>query len=48
MRVFSDNDRCFSWNCCDENLQACIDRSEYVKSIRNKLKKKKYKKVIKN
>ncbi len=48
MGTYSDNDKCFSWNCCDENLQGCIDRSEYVRSIRNKLKKKKYKKIKDN
>lgn len=48
MRTHCTNDTCFSWNCCDENLQACIDRSKYVKSIRNKLKKKKYKKIKDN
>ena len=40
-------ERCSSWNCCDENLQLCIDRSEYVKRIRNKIKNKKFKKSIK-
>ena len=29
-----------SWNCCDENLQVCIDRSEHVRKIRKKLKNK--------
>lgn len=47
MRAY-DDDECFSWNCCDEKLQACIDTSEYIKSIRNKLKKKKYKKIKEN
>lgn len=46
MRDSDKYDRCLSWNCCEENLQTCIDRSEYVKRIRNKLKKKKYKKMI--
>ena len=35
-----------SWNCCDENLQACIGRSEHVRKIRKKLKNKKYQKSI--
>ena len=48
MGDYYNNDECFSWNCCDENLQACIDRSEYVKSIRKKLKKKKFKKTRDN
>ncbi len=39
MRDFNYTE-CRSWNCCDENLQVCIDRSEYVRKIRNKLKNK--------
>jgi len=42
----SNYTECHSWNYCDENLQVCIDRSEYVRKIRKKLKNKKYKKHI--
>ena len=41
--INSNNTECRSWNCCDENLQACIDRSDYVRIIRKRLKDK-YKK----
>lgn len=43
----SDPDNCISWNCCDDNLKECIERSKYVKQIRNLLKKKKFKKEFK-
>lgn len=32
---------CLSWNCCDEKLKACIERSDYVNEVRNRLKEKK-------
>ncbi|MFW9880569.1 MAG: hypothetical protein ACFFG0_46465 [Candidatus Thorarchaeota archaeon] len=32
-------DDCLSWNCCDENLKSCIERSKYVNQIRSRLKK---------
>ncbi|MFX1591522.1 MAG: hypothetical protein ACFFCL_02405 [Promethearchaeota archaeon] len=48
MKYSNKYEGCFSWNCCDENLHACIDRSEYVKNIRKKLRKKRYKKILAN
>jgi hypothetical protein len=45
-RYYSEN--CDSWNCCDENLHTCIERSEYIRNVRNKLKKKKLKGIKKN
>ncbi|MFW9876536.1 MAG: hypothetical protein ACFFG0_25865 [Candidatus Thorarchaeota archaeon] len=32
---------CLSWNCCDEHLRSCIERSKYVNKIRTFLKKRK-------
>ncbi|NVM36954.1 MAG: hypothetical protein HWN81_15265 [Candidatus Lokiarchaeota archaeon] len=40
----SNYTECHSWNCCDENLQACIDKSKYVRKIRKQLKNKKFEK----
>ena len=39
---------CLSWNCCDELLFECIDKSRYVKKMRNHLKKKKLKQHFQN
>ncbi|MHA2126617.1 MAG: hypothetical protein ACXABO_14095 [Promethearchaeota archaeon] len=36
---------CSSWNCCDDLLRSCIDRSKDVKKIRAHLKEKKYKTI---
>lgn len=36
----TEND-CLSWNCCDEILKCCIERSEFVNYTRTRLKKKK-------
>ncbi|MFW9942854.1 MAG: hypothetical protein ACFFBC_13010 [Promethearchaeota archaeon] len=36
----SAND-CLSWNCCDDYLKSCIERSKYVNQIRTCLKKRK-------
>lgn len=30
---------CLSWNCCDDHLKSCIERSNYVSQIRTCLKK---------
>ncbi|MFX0083959.1 MAG: hypothetical protein ACFE94_19610 [Candidatus Hodarchaeota archaeon] len=32
---------CLSWNCCDDHLKSCIERSKYVNQIRTCLKKRK-------
>ena len=32
---------CSSWNCCDNKLKACIERSDYVSHIRTLLKERK-------
>lgn len=32
---------CLSWNCCDDHLKSCIERSKYVSQIRTCLKKRK-------
>lgn len=42
MRNLYNDEECLSWNCCDENLQLCIERSKFVKEIRSKLKKRKF------
>ncbi len=43
MKNKNSYEQCSSWNCCDELLFECIDRSQHVKHIRNQLKKKKLK-----
>ncbi|MFX1364085.1 MAG: hypothetical protein ACFFCE_15040 [Promethearchaeota archaeon] len=43
MKAYKNTD-CSSWNCCDENLYECIDRSQFVKKIRKQLKEKNFKK----
>ncbi|MFX1417972.1 MAG: hypothetical protein ACFE9N_03510 [Promethearchaeota archaeon] len=45
MSNYYNDHSCHSWNCCDENLQACIERSKYIKNIRAQLKKKKLKRI---
>jgi len=45
MRYNNNSERCLSWNCCDEILEECIERSTYVKKIRSQLKQKKFKKL---
>ncbi|MFW9821619.1 MAG: hypothetical protein ACFFE4_01705 [Candidatus Thorarchaeota archaeon] len=32
---------CLSWNCCDERLKMCIERSEDVNNTRRGLKERK-------
>ncbi|MHA2181150.1 MAG: hypothetical protein ACXAAH_06985 [Promethearchaeota archaeon] len=34
---------CSSWNCCDEQLKSCIERSQYVSKTRQHLKQRKLK-----
>ena len=46
MKYNSNSKECLSWNCCDEILIECIDRSQYVQNIRKQLKKKKFSKNL--
>ena len=39
------SDDYFCWNACEDKLRECIDRNKFVKDIRNKLAKKKFKKI---
>ncbi len=43
MSVSYDNEKYFCWNGCEDVLHECIERSKFVKDIRNKLAKKKCK-----
>ncbi|MHA2269366.1 MAG: hypothetical protein ACXAB8_16320 [Promethearchaeota archaeon] len=38
---------CSSWNCCDEQLKSCIERSKYVSKTRRCLKEKKLRNKLK-
>ncbi len=42
----NNNTECLSWNCCDEYLHECIERSKFVKNIRTQLKNKKLEKCL--
>lgn len=48
MTIACDVERCFCWNGCDEILHECIERSKYIKDVRKKLAKKKYKDKFKS
>lgn len=44
MSIACDIEKYVCWNGCDDKLHDCIERSKFVKDIRKKLIKKKYKK----
>ncbi|MHA2283566.1 MAG: hypothetical protein ACXAC5_22210 [Promethearchaeota archaeon] len=45
-RYRATND-CSSWNCCDEQLETCIERSKHINKIRLRLKEKKLRNKLK-
>lgn len=42
----NNSKECLSWNCCDDILIKCIERSQHIQNIRKQLQKKKFRKNL--